>query len=330
MLMNRRTFLFRSAMALGAMGLAGSPNAWGQAKTLQRFSLRLSWIPSATFCGDYVAHKLGFWSKRGLDISLSPGGFEFDSIKLVAGGADTFGITTGPQLLAARANGVPIVGIGVVIPDSPIGWVARTESGIRTPRDFVGRRIGAQFGTLTEITFEALMAKLQIPLTSVHRIPVKFDPKPFVSGDIDVLPVFLIDQPIDLRLEGIKLNEIDPRQYGVTLGPGNIYFTTEKTINDNPEIVKNFIAGAAEGWKTTKHDKDAAIIAMREFAPDISYRSIRDRLERTFEFIGAGSDYNGVLQFNYSTIEQTISTLLHYKQIPRKVNPTDTFTNKFI
>ena len=48
-------------------------------------SVRLAWVPGATFTGDFVALHKGFWNTEGLDVYLNPGGFEQDAIKLVAG-----------------------------------------------------------------------------------------------------------------------------------------------------------------------------------------------------------------------------------------------------
>jgi NitT/TauT family transport system substrate-binding protein len=184
----------------------------------------LAWIPGVTFIGDYVAKEKTFWGEEGLEVALNPGGFEFDAIKLVASGADTFGVASGPQILQARASGVPVVAIGATIPRSPIGWVAKRDSGITTPYDFKGHKIGAQFGTHSEITFDALMAKLNIPLNSLDQIPVKFDPRPFVVGSVDVLPVYIIDQPIDLEAQGLALSIIDPHAYSVSLAYGQSLF----------------------------------------------------------------------------------------------------------
>jgi NitT/TauT family transport system substrate-binding protein len=83
---------------------------------------------------------------------------DYDAIKLVASGADTFGISSSPQILYARAMGVPVVAIGAVIPPSSIGWISKKNSGITKSQDFSNKKIGAQFGTHTEITLEALRA----------------------------------------------------------------------------------------------------------------------------------------------------------------------------
>ncbi len=58
-------------------------------------SFRLKWLFLANYAESFVAREKGFWSERGLDVTVYPGGFENDSIKLVAAGSDQFGITGG-------------------------------------------------------------------------------------------------------------------------------------------------------------------------------------------------------------------------------------------
>ena len=297
----------------------------------QPASLRLAWLPGATFTGDYVAKEKGYWKEQGLDVTLNPGGFEFDAIKLVAAGVDTFGISSGPQLLQARANGVPIVAIAAVIPRSPIGWVAKTDSGIKKPQDFVGKKIGAQFGTHTEITLEALCAKLGIALTSFQRIPVKFDPRPFVSGDVDVLPVYLIDQPVDLESQGLALNKIDPGDYGVSLAFGNVYFTSEDVIKKHPELVRQFLLGAKKGWGWSFSNRPDAIDVLVRAIPDANKKVLLGKLNSTFDFIQRGNTgYPGVFSMKLVEWESTRDILIKYGDLSKSVEVNRIFTNDFL
>lgn len=299
--------------------------------TNTEITLRLAWLPGVTFIGDYVAKDKDFWKERGLDVTLNPGGFEFDAIKLVAAGADTIGVASAPQILQARANGVPVVAIGAVITRSPIGWVSKKDSGIKTPSDFVGKNIGAQFGTHTEITFEALMAKLGIPLETIRRIAVKFDPRPFVAGTVDVLPVYLIDQPIDLSLQGLELNEIDPGDYGVSLAYGNVYFTSEDTISENPELVRSFIEGATQGWLYAYENRVSALNILSRYMENPNSVALEQKLNAMFTFIEKDQDiYRGVFSMEDFKWKSTLDIMKLYGGLSTTMTIEDAFTNEFI
>ncbi|MEN3333027.1 MAG: NitT/TauT family transport system substrate-binding protein [Blastocatellia bacterium] len=333
--MNRKSLIIIIAAIIGI--LVGGILVWrgknkdNGIKQPTQASVRLAWIPGATFTGDYVALQKGFWKEEGLEVSLNPGGFEQDAIKLVAAGADTFGITSGPQLLQARASGVPIVAIGAVIPRSPIGWIAKKESGIKTPQNFVGKKIGAQFGTHTEITLEALCAKLGIALDSFKRIPVKFDPLPFIAGEIDVLPVYIIDQPVDLRKQGMELNIIDPHDYGVSLAFGNLYFTTEETLKNRPEMVKAFLRGAKRGWLLANDNPNQAVDILNGYVADADKTVLLAKLNAILDFIKKERPtYLGVFPMDIAQWQSTNEILVRHGNLRPDLNLTDCFTNDYL
>lgn len=331
--MSRRHTLFAAAavlvtaMIVIGVILANRSHSETDAATA---SLRLAWLPGATFAGDYVALRDGFWSAEGIEVRVQPGGFDADALRSVASGADTFGVTSLPQLLFARANGVPVKAIGATIPMSPIGWVAKADSGISEPKDFRGRRVGAQFGTHTEITLEALCDRLGIPLSSFQRVPVQFDPTPFVIGDIDVLPVYLIDQPVDLRARGIVLNEINPVDYGVALSYGNVYFTHERTIAERPELVRAFLAGARRGWRKAHDDHNDAVAAIRVVAPEADAIAMAGKLEAMFAFIQSSEpEYIGVFALDNDRVKETIELLKRFGGLSSAVSADEAYTNDF-
>jgi ABC-type nitrate/sulfonate/bicarbonate transport system substrate-binding protein len=256
---------------------------------------------------------------------------ESDPIKPVANGADDFGITSGPQLLQARASGVPVIAIGSVIPKSPIGWIAKKDSGILKPQHFINKKIGAQHGTHTEITLKALCAKLGISLDSFQRIPVKFNPHPFIVGDVDILPVYIIDQPVDLEREGIELNVIDPGDYGVSLAYGNVYFTTEEKLKNDPNAVRAFLKAARRGWMWTYNNTDKASTILNRNIDGSDKNILLAKIISMFNFIEKTKPkYLGVFPMEFSEWETTKDILVEYGGYPKDINIQKCFTNDFL
>lgn len=330
---NRRRFLIGAGAAV-VVGVGGY-TAWqhfadtGGATPggLDKVSLRLSWIPQGTFAGDYAAQMQGFWKKEGLDVTINPGGFQYDSIKLVAAKTDMIGIASGAELMEARANGVPIVAIGVVIPDSPIAWVSKADSGITKVEHFVGKKIGDQTGTLTEITLDAVLAKLGMSDKQFQRVPMQFDYQPFLSGALDVAPVYVIDQVVTFRRDGFTLNIIDPRTYGINLGPANLYFVHEDTLKGDLEILSRFLKGAAQGWRFAAGNRDAVAGYLSRFIEGGSPEATKAQMDAVFEFIDSEASYPGVFPAEGSVWSQTASSLKKFRRIPANFDESKCFTD---
>ncbi len=294
-----------------------------------KVSTRLKWLPGATYAGNFVASRKGFWRRRGLDVKIEPGGFELDSIKLVATGVNDFGVTGADQLLLARAKGVPIVAFAMILQRTPVGWMAKADSGITTPKDFLGRKVGAKYGTNTEILFDALFRKLGLDPGKVKRVPVKFDIMPLLTGQVDVLPVYVNAEPVWAENQGVKVVTILPSDYGVNLY-GNVYFTTEKMIKKQPKLVQAFCSGILEGWTwTAEHPEEAAKLLVQA-NPKLKEAEQLKVLRRTIPFLKLADGTLKVGWMNDEGWRATRDLLAEGGMLPADFDIAPAYTMRFV
>src|SRR3984885_15425339 len=124
-------FSRRSVMRLA--GLVGTGAAFGfdrltSACAAAPVKVTLPWLPLGTFSYTFVAKKLGFWEKRGLDVTIDSG---FGSGKVcvpVDQGQYDFGIIDLAVMMNCAGRGLDLVAIAVVWPRSPIGIFSLKES----------------------------------------------------------------------------------------------------------------------------------------------------------------------------------------------------------
>lgn len=306
---------------------AGAPQPAAPAKL--EVSTRLKWLPGALYLGSIAAREKGFWSAQGLNVKIEAGGFEADPIKLVAAGSNDFGITGAEQLLQARANGVPIVAIYMELKDSPVGWMTETRSGITTPQQFAGKTVGAWYGTNSEPTFDALISKLGMNPKSMKRVSVKFDMNPLYTRQVDVIPVYLNGHPLEARRQGKSVNTINPRDYGIRLY-GNVYFTTEKTIQEKPELVQKFVSGLAQGWNFTFTDQTAALDALIKAEPKLDRALEQEVLQASKSYFDGGKSDERPGLMTTERWEETKLIMSTYSDLPKTVDVAKAFTNKFV
>src|SRR5215213_617036 len=100
------------------------------AAALAQQTMRLEWFMQGQFAGMIVAHAKGYYKEAGVDLQLLPAGPDIKPAVTVAQGADTFGVGHPNQVIAARANGVPLVMVLQFGQKSASTYIARKESGI--------------------------------------------------------------------------------------------------------------------------------------------------------------------------------------------------------
>ena len=212
-------------------------------------TVRLKWYNQAQFAGFYVAQDKGFYKAVGLDVNIQPGGPDFPAVQMVAGGNEQFGVTGADQVLIARSKGVPVVALAVIYRRNPFVLFSLTKSGIKTPADFVGKKVGVKIGGNEELIYRAVLAKTGIDKSTFTEIPVKFDMTPLLAGSIDVWPGYLINEVLEAKEKGFAVNVIDPSSYGIDLYADTL-FTTEKMLTEKPDVVRKFVAATLKGWNT--------------------------------------------------------------------------------
>ena len=226
-------------------------------------TLRNDWLVHPAQAGQLWAVEKGVFVEEGLSLEVKAGGAQADPVRLVASGSDTFGLAGADAVLLARAQGVPIVAFAAEFLQSPGVFFSKPD--IKEPQQFVGRTVAVLAGNPTETLYHAVMSKLGIDESKVKQVPAGFDPRPFIAGEVAVWTVgWINNEPYLLDKEGVTYNIIEPKDYGIDfLGP--CYFTTEKTIEESPELVQAFVDAVIQGWEVVYSDVEAAVPVLAKY-----------------------------------------------------------------
>lgn len=225
-------------------------------------SVQLKWHHQTQFAGHYVADSKGFYRREGLAPQNRPWKVGAPSpIDQVTSRAATFGITSQTEFLVAREKGAPIVAIAAVYQKSPVGFFALKTSGIKHPRDFVGKSIA--FAPTHEIHLKAMLRRLRVDMTTLRRVSYGFDLTPFYWGKVAIWGGYIMNQPVDARLAGYEVTIIFPDDYGVH-AYDDILFTSEELIRRNPALVERWLRATLQGWRyAIEHPEEATDITLK-------------------------------------------------------------------
>lgn len=289
---------------------------------IREVSMRLQWFPQYQFAGYIVAKVKGYYEEEGLDVTLSPGSPDFVPLPLVASGSDTFGSTGADTIFLAREKGLNVVSLATIFQTSPVAFMVHSDSGITSPSDFMGRTVGVFYGDNVETEYRALLAATDVDRSKINEVPAQFNLEPFLSRRVDVWPVYVPDQPDLARQQGAEVDLIVARDYGVTL-MGDVLFTTEEFINNNPNTTRAFVHATLRGWRDALTNVEETINLVAEYNPQLSRDHLAYEAEKTVGLVqyGPGEQCVG---WNGQTAWEKEQQLLHELGLLEATIPLET------
>ena len=226
-------------------------------KPLDEISVRLP-IPfyDASFTPFYAAIDQGYYAKEGLDVSFELGNSETNPVKMVAIGANEFGILGGPDtLLVAKSRNVDLVAVAILQQNSNFpGLVTLKSSNLTKLSDLNGKRIGFFYGHISTDVIHSMLAKENI---TYKEIDVGSDYNQLITGMVDAQWVFRTTGIINLEDKGMDVNFISPKDYGMTVH-GYTIFVSRAYLNKNPEIIERFLRATFKGIKYSMQNPEDA------------------------------------------------------------------------
>jgi NitT/TauT family transport system substrate-binding protein len=266
-----------SALVLAACGTqdggdgSEAPDASDGGGETASVRLQLQWAPQAQFAGYFAAAELGYYEEEGLDVEIIDGGP--DVIPQQVGSAEDgpeFTISWVPKVLEAREGGSDLVNIGQVFQRSGTLSVAWADSGITSPADFAGKKVGVwDFGNEFEVTAAARAEGLEEG-TDYEKVIQPFDMLLFLSRDIDVAEAMIYNEYAQVLeaenpdtgelYQPEDMNVIDYNEVGTAMLQDAIFARASWLAEEgNEDIAERFLRASFRGWIHCRENPDDCI-----------------------------------------------------------------------
>ena len=255
-----------------------------------RVRLRLQWVPQSQFAGFIVAHEKGFYKDIGLDVQILPAGPDLKPQVTVAAGTDDIGIGVPNQVIAARSHDVPLIAIAQIFQDSANRYILKSKNKISSLKDLRDKPVGLWLGG-DEAEFIAMLKKEGMKLSDVKVIPQEFSVIPFLQDKYTLSQVTVYNELPLIRSKGFagdKLQILSPRDYQSAI-PGDVLFTTESYIKDNPKIVESFLTASIRGWKYCLEHPDEALDLILAYNKELVREEQESQLAAVLQLLTAGA-----------------------------------------
>lgn len=251
-------------------------------------SLQLSWTHEYSSAMFYAAEKNGHFAAQNLQVSLAEGGFNdqgyIQPIDAVVSGASTFGLASAASLIEARAQGQPVVAIASVLQRSPLAIISLADRSIARPSDLIGRSVSVADGGALQM-YHAILASQGVDLAQVDSIRrTSFGIDPLLSGEIDSLVAWVINEGVQVREAGREPTFILASDYGVDTYDF-VIFTTEQVINERPDEVERFLRAVLQGIEDVIADPSQGAAYAVAYNPALDLAGQEQRLNATIPLI---------------------------------------------
>ena len=238
----------------------------------EKITLLLDWAPNIDHVPLYVAQEHKIFAKHGLEVELVWGGDPDAPLKLVAAGKYPFAVSYQQSVTIARASEevLPVKSIGLLVehPLNTISFLKKT--GIKTPADFKGKKIGYTVAPLDVLLFNAIAANAGLAKDDYELINVGTNiVAPMLTGQIDaVIGPFRNYEINMLKLEGAEADYFALEKHGIPDYYELVIITNDAYSENHPETSKKLMMAIQEAIKFTKEKPDDALQLFFQANPD--------------------------------------------------------------
>ena len=228
----------------------------------------------------------GYFKDAKLDVTIDAGNGSGGAVTRVAAGTYDMGFADLAALMEFHANNPDApnkpVAVMMVYNNTPASVMALKKSGIKTPADLNGKKLGAPVFDAGRRAFPIFQKANGVGSVQWTAMDPPLRETMLARGDVDAITGFTFTSLLNLEARGVKAEDVVVLPYadfGVKLY-GNAIIVSPKFLKDNPAAVKAFLMAFTKGVRDVIAKPDAAIdyVKARDGIIDVALEQRRLRL----------------------------------------------------
>ncbi|HZP96443.1 MAG TPA: ABC transporter substrate-binding protein [Candidatus Limnocylindria bacterium] len=281
------------ACAPGATTTASpAASAAGSAAATKRAVAPFNWLFGFTVQANpsmpvIVAKELGYYDTEDIKISWD---FTTDSTSIRLIGSNQYQAGSVSDVLTVAnfvQQGIPLVAIVQQGQNSARAFAVKQGSPIKRPKDFEGKKVGLKPGApWTE--YLAMLAYDKVDRSKITEVPVGYSSVELKDGLVDVLPVFIGNEPFVLKTQlNTPVDLLYPKDFGAPM-VGTTMVANKDYIKNNRDVMLRFLKATMKAQEyfidhkaetvqmAVQYGGTATTRAQHEYIYDISAPDMKD------------------------------------------------------
>lgn len=220
----------------------------------EKATIALNWVPEPEFGGIYAAKEIGAFEKRGLDVTIKPGGAGAPTWQMVASGQVEFAVSSADEVVIARSKGADVVAFFTIYQTCPQGIMVHKSRGLKkidevfTSGGTLAMEVGLPYGKFLQKMYG---------FEKVKRVSYDGGIANFLADKNFSQQCFVFSEPIAAKKAGA-----DPQTFLIADAGYNPYtgviITRREVVLKKPAIVRAMSAALKDGWRAYLDDPKPA------------------------------------------------------------------------
>lgn len=321
-------------LVTGCSGAATSSDGGANAEGTEKVTLMLDVAVLPKHAPFYGAVAAGFFEAEGIELELMPGSGSANTVAAVDTGRVDFGWADYNVSILNRAQGSSIRQINLVQGQSAYAALALPDSGISDWDDLKGKTVATEGNGAMVAMWPAVIDKLGWAEDDVTVVSAAGEAKipGLISKQWDAnLALSVSDGPI-LIAEGYDPVILKWADLGL-LYYGNGIITSDKTIEEKPELVEKFTRAMQRGFAWACANQEESADAFSAKVPGFDEAALQNAIEGQCDLMW--NEENSAAGFGAMTdegVEKQIAVATKYLGLenPDEISPSDIYTNEFL
>ncbi|HET7849459.1 MAG TPA: ABC transporter substrate-binding protein [Pseudolabrys sp.] len=328
---SRRAFL-RSSAGIGLAAAAGARIR--PARAAEKINFQLDWIPYGRHAPYYAALENGFYSAKGLDVSIAQGRGTLQGIRTLIAGQSQFVFQDLGVMMAVRAKEhAKIMALACMYQKSPHTVFYIKGRGISKPKDLEGKKIAFSPGDSPRLMFPAFAKANGIDESKIKWLSVDPNSKNAVllNHSADAMITYLFTLPVLQKAAqgGDVVETFVYSDYGADFYSNGLG-AMEDYVKAKPDVTRNFVHATMEGVKFTIEHPKEAVAMLKKHQPQLDVDTAIKEVAILRKLIDYDHHAGPLGSITQEKMKATQDLMVKYLDLKNPPPVAETFTNKFL